>query len=208
MKKSVDSEPGRDGRRVFSRYPFVIIFASLIAMLSTFLLANSSIDLTTKTRGFSGIIAGFLIVCVCNHLWQTRHSSEAIVEDVVSEADVERGLFVLEEANEFFSGSLKASDTFRLVASRIRELIRYRTIVMYLLDETRSHLVVTETEGLGADAQTGLTIALDDGLVGKCYSNGSVEMGDDNSAAIPLRNGFEVYGVLHICLDPDKAAVA
>ncbi len=206
MKNSTVRESWRYDTRAFSRYTLIIILASLTAMFSTFLLAISSVEVTTKTRGFSGIIAAFLVACVCVRLWQTRQRSVAKTGEV-SETDVERGLFVLDEANEFFAGSLKAADTFRLVANRIMELIPYRTIVLYLLDETRSRLVATEAEGIDAEAQKGRTNDFGIGPVGKCYSSGRIESDDGHMVAIPLRHGIETYGVLEMQLDRDAATV-
>jgi len=183
----------------------MVISAAGAALAATYFLGRSDLDITAKTRGFSGVIAGFLIFCVCSHLWQSSRRSRVDSTEVSSDDDIEHRLHVLEEANEFFAGSLKASDTFRLVASRIRDLIPYRTIVLYLLDETRTYLKVAGSDGADSAAYQGLTLGLDSGLVGKCFSSGQIETDENGSAAVPLRHGFEVYGVLQMDNSPDSA---
>ena len=207
MNNPFASEQKRDNRRVLSPYPLQIIFFSLLAIVSTYLLANSSMEVSAKTRGFSIIIAVFLGVCACLHLWQSRRKTEMAASDGAIDAEVERSLFVLEEANEFFAGSLKSADTFRLVASGVRDLLPFQTIVLFLLDETRSQLKVAEAEGIDAQTQKGRTMNFDVGPAGKCYLSGRIETDDDHLVAIPLLHGIEVYGVLEMHLDSDAAAV-
>lgn len=203
MKNLVDPESRRDGRRVFSLYPVLMVCASLIALVATYMLAISTYEVAAKTRGFSAIITVFLIAFVTLRLWQTRRSAGPTLDQRVSEGLVERGLLALEEANQFFGGSLKSADTFRLVASRLREMVPFTSITLFLLDETRTRLVTTASEGTAAVEPTGKSAPLDEGLAGKCLTNRRTEIEKLGSVAIPLFHDVNVFGVLQMCMHPD-----
>ncbi|MEO6052249.1 MAG: hypothetical protein ABIP78_13090 [Pyrinomonadaceae bacterium] len=81
-----------------------------------------------------------------------------------------------DEAGELFAGSLKSSDTFRLVTSRVRDRVPVKSMVLYLLDGTRTQLCVVQTDGMGAIEQKNQMIGFDEELVGQCYSNRQVEI--------------------------------
>ncbi|CAN5451847.1 hypothetical protein BH10ACI3_BH10ACI3_25960 [soil metagenome] len=213
MKESTDTEQRRGDRRASSPYPLMVMAFSLVAIIATFLLSNSSLDVVDKTRGFSAIIAAFLIVSVSLHLWQSKRRPvrDAAMHD--RNAEIERGLNALDEAGEFFAGSLKPADAFRLVSSRVRDLLPFRSIVLYLLDPTRSQLKVAEAEGAGADGQRERTIAFDEGLAGQCYLSKRIEVDGylaldetqafGSSVAVPLCNGTEVFGVLQFYFEAE-----
>lgn len=214
MTETVDSEQTRDSRRVILPY-LVLIMAALAAIVSTYFLGNSELDVAAKTRGFSGIIAVFLIFCVCLHLWQSRRNQPAEPEEatVPNEANVEQCLFVLEEAGKFFAGSLKSADMFRLVANRVRDLLPFKSLVLYLLDGTRTQLRVAESEGSETGEHKDQTIGFDDGLAGQSYSSRQIEVDSylsldatqdlGSSVAIPLYHGTGVFGVLQLCFDAE-----
>jgi diguanylate cyclase (GGDEF)-like protein len=63
-------------------------------------------------------------------------------------------LLALEEANKFFGASLKPADMFRLVASRVREIIPYAVFVLFLSNEDESNLNVAFAEGENAEKLT------------------------------------------------------
>src|SRR5258706_10818720 len=202
----------RADRRVSSAYPLLIVFLSLVAIVLTFLLANSSAETAAKTGGFFTIIATFLIVCASIHLWKRRRALERPMADRSSEADVEHSLAFLDEAGEFFAGSLKSADTFRFVANRVCDLLPFRAAVLYLLDGTRTQLRVAETEGM-ATYNKDQTFGFEEGLAGLCYSNSAIEIDSDlsldstqdfaSSVAIPLLHGLEVFGILELYFGPD-----
>ncbi|MBK8466917.1 MAG: GGDEF domain-containing protein [Chloracidobacterium sp.] len=196
-------------------YQVVFVIAAMCSIFLAFVLANSQFSIEAKTRGFSGIMAGFLLACVGLHIWQRRHSSPHA--SAGSNADrtlpATEGLRALEEASEFFSGSIKKADMFRLVSSRIRQLAKFRTSALFLLDETRSHLRVAETDGPDADAIKHRTHVLSDASVGICFSRRCVEIeqsaGNDiegigSIVAIPLLNGVEPFGVLCLYFDENN----
>ena len=115
---------------MLATYPILIVGTSLVAIVATFLLANSSVEIGAKTRGFSAIIALFLGVCALFYFWQRRRRSDDSLFGLAEseDGDVDRHLIALDEANEFFAGALRASDTFRLIANRIIRLVPFQTI--------------------------------------------------------------------------------
>ena len=211
MKGLYEIERRHDRRRAISAYSMLMVLLSLCAIISTFFLANSSLEVTAKIGGFSGIIVFFLIACVFTHLWQSKSRPIRAEPSAANNTDVERGLAALDEAGEFFAGSLKSSDTFRLVTSRVCDLVPVKSMVLYLLDGTRTQLCVAQTDGLSVDDQKDQTIGFDEGLAGQCYSSRQVEIDNymsldaaqefGSSAAIPLCHGTEVFGVLQLYFD-------
>lgn len=212
MKISDESEPLTTSIRKTSTYPILIVAASLIAIVATYLLANSNVEVGAKTRGFSAIIASFLVVCVLFYFWQGRKGTvdvAALSTGSVSD-DIDRQLAVLDEANEFFAGALRAADTFRLIASRIKRIMPFYAIELVLLDQTRTHLMVTEVDGPEIEGRKGLVTDFDDGLASLSFFSRSVETGNEEllvgkialpSVAIPLMHGVEVFGIIQLYFD-------
>ncbi|HEV7701262.1 MAG TPA: GGDEF domain-containing protein, partial [Pyrinomonadaceae bacterium] len=157
------------------------------------------------TRGFSAIIALFLTGAVGLYLWQTRRrESDASDAFHVSEADIERHLVMLDDARDFFAGSLKAADTFRLVASRVGELVDLSGLSLLLLDEAGEDFTVAETEGAVAQAK-GTRRGIAVGAAGECLRERDVIVDTSTlSAAIPLRRDVDVYGVLLFEFDSEE----
>lgn len=223
MTNSNDRKPKRKDRRGLWPYPAAFVFVSLLAIVSTFILANSEFALAAKSQGFSAIIAGFLVVCVCIYLLQNRRTATAKRTDADSEAYIESRLLAFDEANEFFGGSLKPADMFRLVSSRVAELILFQTSALFLLDETRSQLRIAEAAGANSEDLIGKTIRFDESPAGKCYSSRTVEMDLDlptdgdmlpntvvkavrTVVAIPLFRETDVFGILQLYFDTDEMA--
>ncbi len=181
----------------------MVVALSLVAIVGTYFLANSTADIATKTRGFSGIIAAFLITSVLVHIWGSRRARSNEVADVEPEQQQDRGLLALEEAAQFFAGSLNSSDTFRLVASRVKDLVPYRTMSLLVLDDARESFRIADSDGADAEYRKGRHMALTDGVVGRSYLTRIIEIDHATlsarpAIAIPLLNGGEVYGILHL----------
>lgn len=223
MTNTDDRKPKRYDRRGLWPYPIAVVFVSLLAIISTFVLANSAFGVDVKSRGFSGIIAGYLVICVCIYLLQNRRTATARRTDSDSEAYIESRLMAFDEANEFFGGSLRPADMFRLVSSRVAELIPFQTSALFLLDEARSRLRIAEAAGANSEDLVGHTVRFDESPAGKCYSNRAVEIGPDlpmdkvqaihkevkavrTVVAIPLFRETEIFGILQLYFDTDKNA--
>ena len=197
--------------RAISKYPIFIIAASLAAIFATYLLANPGFEVRAKTLGFSLIVASFLSISALLYFWHTGRVSPDTIETAADyDADITRQLAALDEANEFFAGTLGSADTFRLIANRVKGIVPFRKIALLLLDETRTHLTIAEAEGLGADGQRFRTFGFDEGIVGKSFYSQRVTFGDKQlsagedalpTAAIPLIHGKGVFGILHLYFD-------
>ncbi len=207
------SESTRKNRRALSFYPIGITIVSLVALVAMYLLANSTLDVSEKTGGFSAIVVAFLIVSTCSYYVQIRGRQKSRASDPVYDADIERGLAALDEAGGFFSGSLKPADTFRLVASRVRDLMPFKSMVLFRLDTNRTQLQAAEAEGEGADEQRGQLISFDESLAGQSFLSKLVEIDRyvemDTSksfvsaVAIPLFHGDGVFAVLQLLFGDD-----
>ena len=195
--------------RATPMYPVLLVGASIVALVSTFLLANSGLEVEAKTRGFSAIVASFLVVCVLIYFWQNHQRSADLVAaaSAIANDEIERQLVSLDDANEFFAGALRASDTFRLIASRVKGLAPFQAIELLMLDKTRTQLTVTEAEGCGTVGRKGLKLGFDGGIAGRSFCSRVVEVGQERlsvgavevpCAAIPLMHGMEVFGILQI----------
>jgi|CXWL01.1.fsa_nt_gi diguanylate cyclase (GGDEF)-like protein len=203
MIVSPDTGSGQRQRSFTSFYPVATGCLSLIALVVTYLLANSSYDMATKTRAFSGVIATFLVLCVSIYFWQSRQivSDETVVTD--EDPRIDRNLTALDDAIEFFAGSLNSSDTFRLVSSRVKDLVPYRTMALNVLDENRERFFVADADGPDADFRIGRFAELTEGVTGRSYFTQIVEI-DHGAAssrpgiAIPLRKEAEVFAVLQM----------
>ena len=193
-------------------YQVAFVITAMCSIFLAFVLANSEFSIAAKTRGFSGIMAAFLLACVGLHFWQQRNASVQQIHEVNSDSLslAKDGLRALEEASEFFSGSIKPADMFRLVSSRLRELANFRTSALFLLDENRSHLRVAGVDGTDSENIKHLTYILSDAPVGVSFSRRCVEIehsankiieGIGSIVAIPLLNGIEPFGVLCLYFD-------
>lgn len=191
-----------------SLYPFVTIFLSLLAIGATYLLSNSDLDMSDKTKGFSAVIVVYLCVCALLYFFQIRRKPAAKLEKGVFAVDIERTLGDLDDASSYFTGALRSADAFRLVSSRVKEICPYQTIVLFLLDESRTKLTSVHTDGESADDHKGQILDLDEGLAGQAYKTHQVEVDGymmldsdqdyGSSAAIPLRHGDNVFGVIQL----------
>lgn len=107
----------------------------------------------------------------------------------------------LDEARELFGGSLKVGDAFRLISHRVKDVMPFDAVVLYLLDDRRRNLLASYADGVEVGQNDGL-------LATQCYSTGSVEIDSylemdssqtfESSAAIPLRNGEAIFAVLQL----------
>jgi len=121
-------------------------------------------------------------------------------------------LLLLEEANKFFSASLRANDMFRLIASRVREIVEYKTCVLFLIDD-ENQLNASFATGENSRLITKNKIGCDEGLAGKTFVSGKIETdaklnldarvmskesldGLRSGVSVPLMRGEETFGVL------------
>lgn len=218
VKESLNSSKSQTGN---SDSDYIILVISFSALILTFWVANLSFDLSLKIVIFAGILAVYGILF--RKFYQRPEISEDLPEETVSsgdaeihfDEDIENKLLALEEASRYFGASLKASDMFRLVSSRINEMIPFSSAILLLADENQTYLKAIFASGKNADVLTNLEIISSSGLAGKVFVGGRAQMGKtlfiDNAAfppnvlnglksaiAAPLFKGSNIFGVLQL----------
>jgi diguanylate cyclase (GGDEF)-like protein len=171
---------------------------SLAAIVSTFCLSMSPADDGSKASGFVVIIAAYLTGYVALYLRQRsriRSHNDAVIA-TRSSADIAKHLGGLDDAREFFAGSLRTVDVFRLVSSRLDALVDFTGLSLLLVDRISEQLLVAETTGVAVYAK-GSKLDREKSAAGKCFYERDVTSDLVGlSAAIPLCRDIEVYGVL------------
>lgn len=200
---------GRRSRGVGSNItPFIVL--SLTAVGAVVWLVNSGLDADTKRTAIIAVAAAFLVVCLAGYFFRLRRSSQVDmtisdeIETVVS--DPEKPLAELDEAREFFAGALRLADAFRLISNRVRDVMPFKAAVLYLLDERRRYLKIVHADGVSVED-------IDDSLANQSYLSANVEVDSylemdstqsfESSAAIPLKHGSGVLGVLQLYFGGD-----
>lgn len=197
----------------------ILTVISLLALAVTFLLTFSSFSFEIKVGSFAGIVILYLISCYSLYYLQNQRDMLVLREGEVYgspfTSDVESRLYALEEANRFFGTSLKPPDMFRLVASRVNELVPFAACILLLKNERSGELVAAYADGRNAemlkdpntDQNKGIAAKsaiskrpqIDDRLVTEKASKPAIALeGFSSAAAVPLYRGLEVFGVLQL----------
>ncbi|MEQ1606534.1 MAG: sensor domain-containing diguanylate cyclase [Pyrinomonadaceae bacterium] len=207
------SEPVRVSGRTFPIYLVVTVLLSFAAIAATYLLSTAELDAAEKTKAISGVIAGYLSICVLLYFQKSRRKRGRDGNKETVPIDFESGLGALDEATNFFTGTLRSADAFRLVSSRVRDIFPFQTIVLFLLNESRTQLISVHAEGSRAEHHKGLLLSFDEGLAGQAYKTHQVEIDGymmldaeqeyGSSVAIPLTNRENVFGVIQLFFGED-----
>lgn len=211
-----------------SGYNFVILaISSLIALIATFSISATELELAHRALIFGCILFLYLTICAAIYVFREKHV-ENLTENVTEEnsvllkPDVESRLFALEEANQFFGASLKPNDMFRLVSSRINELISFAACVVFVADENNERLTIEFADGKNAWILRKTEINSIEGNAGKTFFSrepqfdqqlllektaiNPIDLQDFNSAiAVPLFRDGEVFGVLQLYGDAENS---
>lgn len=177
----------------------IVVGIALVAITATYFLAGSDLEVGVKTRGFSGIIAAFLVVTVSLRMWQSRRGNGRSDEGHRA-SEIDTSLSGLDEAKDLFAGSLSSTDAFRLAASRIHDLVPYRTILLFIHNEAAAELKVVQAAGADSEKYLGSVTGAGQGQPGECYRQRTVQT-DERSVAIPLETGLSTFGVLQLLFD-------
>jgi diguanylate cyclase (GGDEF)-like protein len=201
----------------FRRDYFILSLASLCALLATFLITSSELSYQTKLAAFVLIVFAYAAALGATIYFAERDSFFAAPVEKQANSffniEIESKLLALEEANQFFGASLKPADMFRLIASRINEIIPYTTCLFYLADEKKENLKVKYVVGDGfkkldefeMNAHAGLPGRVfksekpqfDERLEGEKNGDYAEQFENLNSAiAVPLFSGANCFGVL------------
>lgn len=200
---------------------------SLFALVFTFLLSGFDLHLPSKAVFFSGIVVLYLAIVALIYGKQKKRAEEiaVVIENEEKKElftnEVENRLKALEEANDLFGASIKPGDMFRLVASRVNELIPNLTCVLFLAVDNAEKLKIEFADGKNAQLFRHLEINTLKGNAGKAFLTRKSQI-DKNllleknvfpeavleelscAVAVPLIRDGKVFGVLQLYGDAIK----
>lgn len=221
LMKAVNNSnlPAKNGRSS-GLGQIVLVALSLLALIGTFLLTFSNFTFEIKVGSFAGIVVIYLALCFSFYLRQNGNAAGPSrgVEaegDAPFDSDVENRLFALEEANRFFGTSLKPADMFRLVASRVNELLPFSAFVILFKNAKNGGLKAVYVEGENAEILTAPGTDLSRGIAGRSAISRKPQLdenlivekdstpaaaleGFDSAIVAPLFQGLDVFGVLQL----------
>ncbi len=188
---------------------------SLAVIVATFIVSNLDFDFETKTAVFLAIAVGYVLLCAMFYFRQREKTAELTSARAISafNEEIEAKLLALEEANEFFGASLKFSDMFRLVASRIDEIVPFAACVLYLRGADENLLEIKYAVGENSRAFMDFQTDTNKGLAIKALFSGKLQIDEKlliekrvfsseimenfrTAAAVPLANRGEIFGVM------------
>jgi diguanylate cyclase (GGDEF)-like protein len=199
---------------------WAIFIFGLVAPMLTFLLAVSPLAYEVKIGVLVGLSAVYLVVCV----WAYRQMKQSRMVTAPSgqsarearkHSELRQKMVALEEANQFFGASIKPSDMFRLVSSRVREIFPFSTSILLVPDEEGLGFTAAHADGEGASKFIGVKIDAGSGLAGMAALSRENSIDPDlsldgqsfgaeltngfkSSAAIPLIHDGGVFGVFQL----------
>lgn len=199
-----------------SRHRLVAAAAGVAAIFVTALVGFSGLATGEKIAFSFGIVISYLAVLFARRSEITEPaetSSERSIGDIPEK--FRENFAALDEANRFFGSTLQPADMFRLVSSRVREIIGHSTAVLFFKDESGSGLNVVQADGMNAEVFRNFEGGVSAGLSIDAFLSGGVACesrlradhsvfnsgelsGLRSSAAIPLFENGNVFGVLQL----------
>jgi diguanylate cyclase (GGDEF)-like protein len=194
-------------------FPLTVATA-LAALGATFWISNTAFPFESKTALFAVIVVAFLgLSAAVNRLFRPA-SPDTGAGQVITD-NVEGKLFALEEASEFFGASLKSADMFRLVASRVNEIVPFSAVVLYLADADAKTIELKYAFGENPDRFANAEVEINRSLASKAFLSRMAQLDVDNqcdrrvfpeelmrkfssSVAVPLLRGSDLFGILVI----------
>lgn len=221
MKKTWQNGDARAEDGNFGAVTLILIFASVGALAATFALGYANFGFAGKIIVFAAIVAAYLLVCAAIYLRRNlkKNGDEAEISEF--DAEIENRLRALEEASEFFGASLKPADMFRLMASRVNELLPFAAGVLFFADKNQSKLKIEYADGENARAWTSIAIETNKGVAGKAFFSRRTEFDRDlehekavlppallrnlqSAAAVPLVRDGKVFAVFQLYFTDKK----
>ncbi len=188
---------------------------SVAVIIATFFISNSDLVFEKKMLICAAIAIVYLFLCAGSYFWQRGKLSDFQAEQRVSafNEEIDGKLLVLEEANEFFGASLKTSDMFRLVASRINEIVSFTSCALLLRGEDDNILQVKYAVGENSHEFMNFQGDTNKGLAVKAFLSRKLQIDStllyekrvfppeilkslQTAVAVPLVNRRETFGVL------------
>lgn len=209
-----DAIAGKAVRSVFAS-PAALIVVSLIAITFTFALANSSWEFESKTKVFSAIIVAYVIFCIVAFVG--GNGLREIFSGRASDDDskIDDHLRLIEEASEYFSGSLRPADMMRLVAAKVRQIVPFDDCALLVVDPLERKLKCVQADGASAAMLRGVEFGSNIGLAGRAVRTQMIEFAKGeivrdetyptvstqrfrSAAAVPLISQNETFAVLQL----------
>lgn len=208
------TEPQRPGSFTARIVPIV---AGLAAIGSTYVVATTASG-SLKTALVTGVAFLFVLSCILTNRPRAAHYKAESEADGIKKSsfeEIEDRLIALDEANEFFGTSLNAADMFRLVSSRVSEILPFAGCALAVPDEFGQKLRYVHFDGGNSEAMLDVETAVTDSLAGHAFRRGRIEIdnklekdmaalgserliGFVSTAAIPLIQGETPFGVFQL----------
>jgi diguanylate cyclase (GGDEF)-like protein len=211
---------------MFMKEKILTVLISLVTLISTFAVAISSFSFSTKIYFFGAVVFSFLVIEIGLSFYRPGEPEK--VQDLkpieinnnLFSPEVEEKLLVLEEANNFFGASLKSADMFRLVTSRVSQMVDFDSGVLFLLNN-QNILLAKFATGLNSRLLKRISLNCNEGLAGRAFVNKKVELDLNllldkeflfegslknlgSGIAIPLIFAGEVFAVLNLYRESPK----
>lgn len=209
---SLRPQPSRtDGNYV----PFAA--GAVAAIILTFLLADSDAGRSVKIAGLAAIVGVYLICCFAVYklsrsgLIENTPVNFAVDQAAEPADEVQNKLSSLEDANEFFGNSLKPADLFRLVFSRVSEIVPASACVLFVPNHDRSKWKAEHAEGRGSEFLKLLEFDEGKGLAGIAAATTSIitdESAHHDANLLPAEFRNDIRFALAIPLVEDDEAFA
>lgn len=202
-------------------YPAYLLAAfGLFAPLITYGLAVSNIRVEVKVLSLSLLAALYAVICVWAFGRSRRQAAYFVTDELNEAASLAARLDAVDEVQTFFGASLRLPELFRLVSSRINEMLPHSAALLLLAEREKGTFQVVEKIGLDGNDVKLEGIDLGDGLAGMSFLSGEVETekGLDasasilsreiqtkfsGSAAIPLVHDGATFGVVQLFFADD-----
>ncbi len=194
----------------------LLTLISLAALTITFVVSNLEISFAAKLAIFISTVFLYLSFYLGVYFRRKRRdfaAPEIPQPETVFNEEVEAKLFALEEAHQFFGASLKFDDMFRLIASRLNDIVPFTTCVLFTADEEKSILKFQFAAGENMREFVGLKIPNNSALAGTVLQSGKIEIKNhlsedrkiisakalknlQSGIGVPLFKGAAIFGVL------------
>lgn len=193
-----------------------LLLISLAALMVTFVVSNFDINFTAKLAIFISTVLLYVILCFAFYFRPKKQNytePKNLQSAEIFSEDVEAKLFALEEANQFFGASLKYADMFRLVSSRLNEIVPFAACAFFVANEEKTTMNFQFAAGENMREFAGAKIKSGSGLAGIVLQSGKGRI--ENSLAedrkiisakalanlqtgisVPLFKGTEIFGAL------------
>ena len=197
-------------------YGFLPAFVfSLVVIGATVVVSLSDCEARVKIALYLAVTFVYVAACAAFYRMQKGRAAGAPAERAGEslDDDIEGKLLALEEANLFFGASLKPADMFRLVASRIEEIVPFAACVMLTPETDESFLRIKYAVGANAESFLNFAGDIHRSLAARVLMSGAPQRdarlliertvfpaealrGLGAAAAVPLFDGQEAFGVL------------